>query len=201
MIRLFTPRLVLRTPSPDDLSGYLAYRNERSGLATQMMAAVDADRALAFLDTQSSLGEDACGWRMFAVERREEPGIVGEVGVFSSAERPREGDLGRWLNPVHQKRGFAAEAVQALIVWCFSARDLHRVTARCLRTNDASRRLMDRVGMRLESQSVESRWLGGRWNDELGYALLQREWAARRPYGCPLRSVAGSSRRSLPGGR
>ncbi|WP_375459830.1 GNAT family N-acetyltransferase [uncultured Enterovirga sp.] len=178
---IITARLVLRAPAADDLASYLAYRNDPSSLVSQFLPAVDADSALTFLDAQSRREERACGWRMLAVEFREEPGIVGEVGVFISAECSNEGDLGWWLHPTHHGRGFATEAVKALICWCFSERKLHRVTARCLSANDASRRLMNRVGMRLEVQAIESRWLAGRWHDELGYALLRREWVASGP--------------------
>ena len=172
-------RLRLRAPRIDDLRDYMAYRNDASSLVAQAMDAIDEDGARDFLVDQSRLDDDAFGWRMFAVERLDRPGMIGEVGVFTSEDDPRQGDLGWWLHADHRGRGYAAEAVAALVEWCFVECDFHRVTASCLSTNIASRNTMRRIGMRLERRSIESRLSGGYWHDEAGYALLRREWEVR----------------------
>jgi aminoglycoside 6'-N-acetyltransferase len=118
-IDIFTPRLVLRTPSTDDLAGYLAYRNEEKTLASQMMAPIDEASAATFLQAQSVLPDDASGWRMMSIERRDLPGIIGEAGFFTSPENLREGDMGWWLHSNHRGKGYALEAVRALMGWCF----------------------------------------------------------------------------------
>jgi hypothetical protein len=79
-IDIFTPRLVLRTPSTDDLAGYLAYRNEEKTLASQMMAPIDEASAATFLQAQSVLPDDASGWRMMSIERRDLPGLSAKPG-------------------------------------------------------------------------------------------------------------------------
>ncbi|USI74495.1 GNAT family N-acetyltransferase [Sphingomonas morindae] len=119
------------------------------------------------------------GWIMFAVQRQNEPSIIGEVGFFLPQEGPTTGDLGWWLNSDHQGQGYGAEAVEALVDWCFKVRGLHRLTAHCLASNTASERLMARVGLRLVTRSVGSRWSAGAWHDEVGYALLKDDWQAR----------------------
>jgi len=171
-----TRRLKLRTPAISDLRGYLAYRNEPASLASQMMDAIDEKSAQDFLSVQSQLDEAALGWRMFSIERLENPGLIGEVGIFIGVDDAQQGDLGWWLHSNHRKLGYAVEAAKALIGWYFAYRGLHRVTAGCLSTNTASQNTMRTIGMRLESQSVESRFSAGRWHDEIGYALLRREW-------------------------
>jgi RimJ/RimL family protein N-acetyltransferase len=51
------------------------------------------------------------------------------------------------------------------------------VTANCFAGNEASWRLMERVGMRRELHTVrESLHRSGEWLDGLGYALLADEW-------------------------
>jgi RimJ/RimL family protein N-acetyltransferase len=91
-----------------------------------------------------------------------------------------QAELGWVLHPEHAGHGFATEAVRELLRLCFADLGLHRVTAICFAANDASWRLMERVGMRRESCTVrDSLHRSGEWLDCLGYALLADEW--RRP--------------------
>lgn len=173
---ILTERLTLRTPTIEDLSGYLAYRNEPSALAAQMMEITSETSARNFLHSQSQLAPDAFGWRMFAIEPRHNPGLIGEVGVFISEDNPEKGDMGWWMSASCQGQGYATEAAKALVAWCFTARKMHRLTAQCLAANATSRSVMRKLGMRLESQTVESRFLAGLWHDEVGYAILRHEW-------------------------
>ena len=54
---------------------------------------------------------------------------------------------------------------------------LHRVTAICFADNQASWRLMERVGMRREAHHVrDSLHRTGQWMDTMVYALLGEEW-------------------------
>jgi RimJ/RimL family protein N-acetyltransferase len=57
---------------------------------------------------------------------------------------------------------------------------VRRVTASCFLANDASWRLMERVGMRRELHSVaESLHRSGQWLDTVGYAVLADEWSVQ----------------------
>ena len=91
--------------------------------------------------------------------------------------RAVQAELGWVLAPDHGGNGYAAEAVRELIRICFEELGLRRVTANCFADNEASWRLMERVGMRREIHTVrESLHRSGRWLDGLGYALLADEW-------------------------
>ena len=95
------------------------------------------------------------------------------------ADRARgvQAELGWVFHPDHTGRGYATEAVRALIRICFAGLGLRRVTAGCFAANEASWRLMERVGMRREAYAVrESLHRSGEWLDGMGYALLADEW-------------------------
>ncbi len=66
-----------------------------------------------------------------------------------------------------------------LLDYLFCELALHRVTATCDALNDASAKLLERVGMRREGHFIENIWFKGAWGSEYNYALLQREWMAR----------------------
>ena len=95
------------------------------------------------------------------------------------AERARsaQAELGWVLHPGHAGHGFATEAIRELLRLCFTDLGLRRVTATCFAANDASWRLMERVGMRREACTVrDSLHRSGEWLDCFGYALLADEW-------------------------
>lgn len=89
-----------------------------------------------------------------------------------------QAELGWVLDPEHTGRGYATEAVRALLRVCFEDLGVRRVVASCFLDNEASWRLMERVGMRRETWArAESLHRNGRWLDSLGYALLGEEWS------------------------
>jgi RimJ/RimL family protein N-acetyltransferase len=47
--------------------------------------------------------------------------------------------------------------------------------------NSASAAVLERLGMRREAHFVENEWVKGEWTDEVVYAVLASEWAARHP--------------------
>lgn len=107
---------------------------------------------------------------------------VGDAWSQSEVEEQARGvqaELGWVLHPDHQGHGYAAEAVRELLRLCFDELGLRRVTANCFATNEASWRLMERVGMRREAHTLrESLHRSGHWLDAMGYALLADEWRA-----------------------
>ena len=91
--------------------------------------------------------------------------------------RRTQAELGWVLDPAYTGRGFAAEAVRALLRVCFDDLGVRRVVANCFLGNEASWRLMERVGMRRETHArTESLHRNGCWLDTLGYAILRDEW-------------------------
>lgn len=92
-----------------------------------------------------------------------------------------QAELGWVLDPDHTGRGYAVEAVRELIRLCFEDLGLRRVTALCFADNEASWRLMEKLGMRRETYNLrESLHRSGEWLDGAGYALLADEWKESR---------------------
>ena len=94
-----------------------------------------------------------------------------------------QAELGWTFAPEVGGKGYATEAVAALIGVCFEHLDKHRVEAGAFAANEPSWRLMERVGMRRESYSVKDslhRDLG--WVDGVLYAILAEEWRDRKAH-------------------
>ena len=117
------------------------------------------------------LGGQVIGDLMLKIEDAWTQAEVAEQGKGVQAE------LGWVLHPDHTGRGYAREAVRELIRLCFEDLGLRRLTANCFAANEASWRLMERLGMRRELYAVrESLHRSGEWLDGAGYALLADEW-------------------------
>lgn len=54
---------------------------------------------------------------------------------------------------------------------------LHRIIARIDERNEASVRVVERLGFRREAREVDSILVKGEWATMLTYALLEHEWA------------------------
>jgi len=92
-----------------------------------------------------------------------------------------QAELGWCFDPDFGGRGYATEAVDAVIRICFEDLGLRRVTAACFADNEPSWRLMERVGMRREVHTrQDSLHRSGGWLDGLGYALLADDWRERQ---------------------
>jgi len=93
-----------------------------------------------------------------------------------------QAELGWALRPEETGKGYATEAVEAVLRICFEHVGLRRVTASCFAANTASYRLMERVGMRREGRTVQDALHpSGAWMDGYSYALLAHEWRAHHP--------------------
>jgi RimJ/RimL family protein N-acetyltransferase len=104
----------------------------------------------------------------------------GQAEVREQAERT-QAEVGWAFDPAHQGNGYATEAVREALRLCFEDLGVRRVVALAFADNAASRRVMERVGMRHEATLVKEslhRELG--WLDGVSYALLAEEWLSRR---------------------
>ncbi len=96
---------------------------------------------------------------------------------FSGAE------LAYLISPLYRRRGYAEEACRAVLGAAF-AEGCHRVTALCDTENEASRRLLARLGMRCEGVMRQNLWFhtdacgNPLWRDTALYAVLAEEFSS-----------------------
>ena len=86
------------------------------------------------------------------------------------------------LLPEARGRGIATEVLSLGLDYALLTRGLHRVTIGTRDDNLAMQRVADKLGFRLEARFREKSWFEGRFCDALGYAILDREWAARKEH-------------------
>ncbi|TXL61385.1 GNAT family N-acetyltransferase [Aeromicrobium terrae] len=174
-----TKRLTLRAARPDDADAIWQYRRlpEVGAWLTEIPTDLDAYRAT-FTDP---------GRLATTVIVELDGTIIGDFmlrvdDAWAQAEvrdqaRGTQAELGSVLDPAFHGHGYATEAMRALLRVCFDDLGVRRVTANAFLANEASCRLMERLGMRREHHAVaESLHRSGAWLDTVDYALLSHEF-------------------------
>lgn len=87
--------------------------------------------------------------------------MIGTCGFTRFDFSSDSAEIGYVLHPDYRGRGLATEAVNAVISFGFERLKLHRIEAKYIRGNEASRRLMERVGMEFEGYARESMKIKG----------------------------------------
>ncbi len=87
----------------------------------------------------------------------------------------RDAELGYWITPDEWRNGYATAAAECMVEYGFSELGLHRITASALTTNEASKRVLKRVGFVEEGVSRDASFVDGEWCDMVRYGLLREE--------------------------
>lgn len=177
-----TARLMLRPITQDDAAPMLVYKADADNVrfvpyGPLTLAEVQERIATRWARTRFENEGDAVS---LAVVERAGGRLVGDVVLFWRSENDREGEVGYILDPEFSGRGYASEAVDALLALGFDGLGLHRIVARIDERNTASIRVVECLGFRREARLVESSWFKGEWTTLLIYAQLEGEWRERR---------------------
>ena len=174
-------RVRLRPVVNADVDAMVTYRGDPDVcrfLPFEPQSAGDIRQRMGSLFGGTSL-EGERGGVVLAIERRHDGAVIGDLVLFHLDAASGTAEIGWVMSPAAAGRGLATEAVCALIDTAFGVYGLRRLVARIDAENVRSIALAERAGMRREAHLVENEWFEGRWSDEVDYALLAREWAAR----------------------
>ncbi len=172
---LETGRLLLRAPKLDDAKVIARLANNRK--IAEMTALIPhpygVDDARAWIE---SLAEQGRGWT-FAVTAKAEAGAI--VGACGYGRR----QIGYWIGEPYWGRGYATEAVRAVIDHLFSVTELDSLSAGCRVTNLASRRVIEKCGFQWTGAALfRVRALGASVPADR-FRLERGIWASLRAWG------------------
>lgn len=86
------------------------------------------------------------GWGPWMMVWQERQALVGDAGFKGKPDARRVVEVGYAVLPDFRRRGFATEAVAALIGWAFG-QDVHTVLAECDQDNMGSIGVLRKLGM------------------------------------------------------
>jgi RimJ/RimL family protein N-acetyltransferase len=133
---------------------------------------------------QFDLGQDA----VYGIFDKTESEQIGGTGLHNRIGKDAR-EIGYWINVKHANRGYATEAVRALMRVAFEVERLSRLEIRCDPENVFSRRIPLRLGFRhemtLRSNSTDG---DGRLVDLMVWALNRLEYEASEEEDIALRA-------------
>ncbi len=179
---LETERLILRPWKKSDLEDFYAYASVPGvGEMAGWHHHESKDTSQKILD--SFIKER----NVFAVVLKQNMKAIGSSGLHPSWANGDETygsltqkEIGYVLSKAYWGMGLMPEAVGKILEYCFETFDLEAVTVGHFKSNDQSRRVIEKCGFRFVKCDTYYAKQLDRTFDDMKYILLREEWNARK---------------------
>lgn len=115
--------------------------------------------------------DEAISWAVTHEDR-----LVGQLSisniVWGSA---RSGTVGYWIDAAFAGRGIVPHALALAADYCFFTADMHRLEVNIRPENQASLRVVEKLGFREEGLRLRLLHIDGEWRDHRSFALTVEE--------------------------
>jgi len=167
-----TDRLVLREIMEDDLPEIYYQRSD-----PEMMKYVDRTPARSLEDAGEFIGRIKAALQAnegitWGITLKNEPKLIGNIGIWRIEKEHHRAEIGYVLHTEHQSKGYASEALKAIINYGFSVMKLHSLEANVNPLNTASIKLLERNNFTKEAHFKENYYFDGRYLDSAIYSLI-----------------------------
>jgi len=171
-------RVTLRPAAPADADRLRRWREEWSVRRFQPLHDLSAAQLRAEVSGQCSrdLYQGRGEKFQWIIELGPEP--VGWVTLVVSNWEHGLAEVGYALTTARQKQGLMVRALTALLDDLFRRTRLERIEARCAVDNDASQRVLERIGFVQEGRLRSYFRLHSRRVDNFLYSMLKEDWLA-----------------------
>jgi RimJ/RimL family protein N-acetyltransferase len=165
---LVTERLRLRRSVAADAPTISTYRSDPDVHRFQGWERTDVEAVRAEVEEMADRAPGAAGgWVQLTVVEAATGHIVGDVGMSPVDDEPGVIKVGYTIAPASQGRGYATEAVRALVAYAFDALDAEVVRMHASADNAASIRVAEKAGLRFverrQYRDGDDIWFGVRY--------------------------------------
>jgi RimJ/RimL family protein N-acetyltransferase len=170
-------RVRLRPFVAADLGLLARWREEPSARAPQPLRRLSREELRLELDAGSAgpLTDRSRSRFQWVVERREDRVPIGWVTLTVRSREHGIAEVGYTLASEYHRQGYGSEALGLLVDRAFAEPEIHRLEAVCSVDNEASWRLLERMGFRREGRLSAYYVINGRRVDHYLYARLRSE--------------------------
>lgn len=109
----------------------------------------------------------------FALVLKEDDRIIGSI-YLSHEVKDKRGMVGYSLGKEYWNKGYASEALMALIKYAFEKKGFHKLEARHFEDNIASGQVMKKAGMSIEGRLEDHIFIKGKYETLILYAIINK---------------------------
>ena len=131
---------------------------------------------LKYVESRYAVG-DFFDW---AVTLSESGKMIGTCGFARIDTVNNSAEIGYVLNPEYHHLGYGVEAARRVMDFGFRELGLHRIEARFMQGNEASRRVMGKLGMEFEGIERDSVFVKGSYKTVGKYSMLADDFLGKK---------------------
>ena len=171
---LETERLLLREITHDDAEGIFACFSNDDVIRFYGQEKVEnIKQAEQFVEFFSKSYTEKKGVR-WGIERKGNQGIIGTIGFNALSMKHKRGEIGYEIHPEQWRKGYTLEAVSSVLQYGFGELGLTRIGAVVFIDNEASNKLLSKVGFQKEGILRDYVYQNGKAHDTYVYSILNK---------------------------
>ena len=172
-----TPRLNIRDFYQKDIQPFFQYRADTEVARYQSWSDFSLEDAENFFQAQQqAIFTRKDSWYQIAIAEKDSDRLIGDFAFHFLDEEPPQLEIGFTFSTAFQGKGYANEALTALVEYAFSQLNIHRIIAITDTKNAAAEQLLTACRFRKEAHYINNIFFKGSWGDEFLFALLKQEW-------------------------
>jgi ribosomal-protein-alanine N-acetyltransferase len=170
-----TARCRLRCPSAADIPHVFSatrYAGFNDGMQWEAPTTIDElDEPLRENILEWEAGKTFC----FTIADLAENSLIGRIGIRKT-DRLDVWNLGFWIHPEHQKKGYMTESIIAVMEFGFNRLGAIQIEASYALWNKSSQRVLSKVGMKSIAYIPHAFQKRGRWIEANKTRITKPEW-------------------------
>lgn len=180
-ISLETDRLVLKPVLENDAD--FIYQNikeyEIARWLVNLPYPYPKDGAIKYIRNSTELMKKGLSYEL-AIRLRSTGELIGVMAILKIDKKNRNAELGYWITKRYWNSGFAAEAGCKVLEFGFDILNLERMYAKCVFENNASKKVMEKIGMEYEGKMRHEILKEDLYFDMSYYGIVKEDWQNRK---------------------
>jgi [ribosomal protein S5]-alanine N-acetyltransferase len=173
---LTTPRLTLRKVTPNDAGDLLYLRSHKDVMKyLDRPPLMDMEAAAAYIrKMEDDYGQhNGINW-MITLTGNDK--VIGTIGFWRFDKPNHRAEIGYMLLPEYWGKGLATEAMRGALTYAFEGLHCHSIEANVNPENEASKKLLQKLGFVQEAYFRENYFFDGKFLDSAIFSLLKNKF-------------------------
>ena len=173
--RLETDRFLLKFPTRTDLP-FIFEASQHEGFTDGMgwEPPSSIEELEGPMERMIKAWEEEKGFQ-FSITNKKSQDFLGRISIRQT-DRPSVWNVGFWTHPTYQRQGVMTEALTAVLAFGFERLAANRIEAEYAVWNEASKKVLEKVGMKFVMRVEEGLWKNEHWVAENRMAINKENW-------------------------